>query len=141
MIHYFSFLFLDFFLLLSFIIYFIIINICIENSIPNSKEGRVIPNVLGVMERVIRCVSTKGKNSEDAERKLVAGVRLVGLEVAEQAPEQQRPLVSSSAEEEWTSVPRQIVDEDVLDRVVVLASDAGGMDELVMLLMEHLIHR
>jgi hypothetical protein len=94
-----------------------------------------------MMEGVVRSIKAKGKHSEDAERKLVTGVSFMGLDVAVKAPTQHCPEVGSRTEEDWTCVPGKVVDENMFYWMSVLAGDASCVDELVVLLVEHLIHR
>ena len=77
---------------------------------------------------------------ENTPGKFVTTVRFVCIESAHPAPDKACPSVHMRTKKEHTTHEREVIHEEMFYRMSINTGDTGGVDELVVLLMEHLIH-
>ena len=70
----------------------------------------------------------------------VTTVRFVCIESAHEAPDEASPSVHTRTKKEHTTHEREVIHQEMFNRMSINTGDTSGVDELVVLLMEHLIH-
>jgi hypothetical protein len=122
-----------------FIYVFVEIFVAIEDSVPNRKEGRIVSDILRVMEGMVTRNGLEWKNEEGRAREVISRMAFCCLDDTHGVPSESRDHVHVGTKNQRSSNCRQEISEEVLQGMSILGGDTDSNDMSVVNLVNMLV--